>query len=230
MARPQKNNLNYFSHDVDMRNDIKIKALRRKFGHTGYSIYVMMLEHLGNCEYLQYKWDDLSIELLTPDLDIDSDELKKIINYCVFLELFYLELNILYCPNLFERNKKLITDRSSYNPKNSPLQKLKQDLLSKSEENYVFPKESTQSKVKESKVKENKTKESKLNENKVNESIAEIIKSNENKTKETIEDEIVQIVMQLGFIKNDLTNEANETRCELEQKKYQLEKELSQIK
>ena len=91
MARPEKNNLDYFSHDCDMRNDIKIKALRRKFGHKGYSIYVMMLEHLGNCEYLQYEWNDLSIELLTPEFDIDSIDLKEIIEYCIFLKLFQID-------------------------------------------------------------------------------------------------------------------------------------------
>jgi hypothetical protein len=171
MARPQKNNLDYFSHDCDMRNDIKIKALRRKFGHKGYSIYLMMLEHLGDCQYLQYEWNDLSIELLTPDFDIDGDDLKDIIDYCIFLKLFELELGILYCPKLFERNKKLITDRSSYSAENSPLNKLKRDLLSKSEENPSLSKESTQSKVKESKVKESKLNQTKLEESKLEESI-----------------------------------------------------------
>ena len=33
MARPAKLNADYFSHDVDMRNDIRIKGLRRNFGH-----------------------------------------------------------------------------------------------------------------------------------------------------------------------------------------------------
>jgi hypothetical protein len=32
MARPLKNNADYFPHDNDMRNDEKILALRRKFG------------------------------------------------------------------------------------------------------------------------------------------------------------------------------------------------------
>lgn len=38
MARPNKNNAEYFSHDADMRNDVKVKALRRRFSHTGYAV------------------------------------------------------------------------------------------------------------------------------------------------------------------------------------------------
>lgn len=160
MARPVKNNLDYFSHDKDMRNDIKIRNVRRKFGHKGYSVYVMMLEHLSDCEYLQYEWNELSIELLVPDFDIDADELVEIIEHCVKLKLFELELGVLYCPTLYQRNNKVLTDRNSFDLNNSHLSKLKRDLLSKSEINYSFPNESTQSIVKESKEKNNKEKDS----------------------------------------------------------------------
>ena len=46
MARPKKNNADYFPHDADMRNDPKIRALRRKFGLKGYAIWNMFLESL----------------------------------------------------------------------------------------------------------------------------------------------------------------------------------------
>jgi hypothetical protein len=129
MARPEKNNLDYFSHDCDMRNDIKIKALRRKFSHKGYSIYVMMLEHLGNCDYLQYEWNDLSIELLTPEFDIDSNELKEIIKYCVFLKLFEIEGNIIFSKKYYDRNQEVLNKRKNYNLNNSPLGVLKKEKL-----------------------------------------------------------------------------------------------------
>lgn len=164
MARPVKNNLDYFSHDKDMRNDIKIRNVRRKFGHKGYSVYVMMLEHLSDCEYLQYEWNELSIELLVPDFDIDATELIEIIDHCVKLKLFELELGVLYCPTLYQRNNKVLTDRNSFDLNNSPLSKLKRDLLSKSEINHNLPNESTQSKVKESKGDESKEQDSKIEE------------------------------------------------------------------
>ena len=70
-----------------MRNDIKIRNLRRKFQHKGYSIYVMMLEHLSNCDYLQYEWNNLSIELLVPDFDIEFEELIEIPTMMKILEI-----------------------------------------------------------------------------------------------------------------------------------------------
>ena len=180
MARPIKNNLDYFSHDKDMRNDIKIRNLRRKFQHKGYSIYVMMLEHLSNCDYLQYEWNNLSIELLVPDFDIEFEELIEIINHCVKLNLFEIELGVLFCPKFYDRNKKVLTDRSGFDLNNSRLSQLKRDLLSKSEIkrdllskseiNPNLPNKSTQSKVKESKVKESKVKESKVEDSKVEQS------------------------------------------------------------
>jgi hypothetical protein len=129
MARPEKNNLDYFSHDCDMRNDIKVKALRRKYGHKGYSIYVMMLEHLGNSNYLQYEWNDLSIELLTPEFDIDGTELKEIIEYCVFLKLLQVEEGIIFSQKFYERNQDVLNKRKSFDLINSPLSVLKKNKL-----------------------------------------------------------------------------------------------------
>jgi hypothetical protein len=184
MARPQKNNLDYFSHDKDMRNDIKIRNLRRKFSHKGYSIYVMMLEHLSDCEYLQYEWNDLNIELLVPEFDIDYHELVEIINHCIKLKLFEIEFGILYCPTLYDRNKKVLTDRNGFDLNNSPLTKLKQDLLSKSEINHSFPIESTYSIVKESKVKNRIEKNSIVKESKEDYRIVELKESIEQNIKE----------------------------------------------
>lgn len=50
MARPQKNNADYFSHDNSMRNNRKIKALRTKHGVFGYGVWCMLLEYLTSCE------------------------------------------------------------------------------------------------------------------------------------------------------------------------------------
>jgi len=161
MARPQKNNLDYFSHDCDMRNDIKIKALRRRFGHKGYSLYVMMLEHLGKCDYLCYEWTPLNIELLTPDFDVDSAELIEFINYATdVLKLFEIKNNYIVCPNQMLRAEPLFNDRKGFSWGNSPIMKFTEDLSSKSEINSVIRADNTQSKVKESKLKETKLNES----------------------------------------------------------------------
>lgn len=169
MARPQKNNLDYFSHDKDLRNDLKIKALRRKYAHKGYCIYVMMLEHLANCEYLQYEWNELSIELLTSDFDIDATELIEIIEYSIKLKLFDIEFGYIHCPNMLLRHQHVLGDRKSFDPKNSPINKLKRDLLSKSPINSGETQLSesktginAHSIVKDSKVQDTKGKDSKV--------------------------------------------------------------------
>jgi hypothetical protein len=166
MARPKKNHLDYFSHDCDMRNDVKIKALRRKFGHKGYSIYVMMLEHLGNCDYLCYEWTSLNIELLTPDFDIDSQELIEFVNYATnVLNLFEIKNGYICCPNQMLRAEVIFGERSSFSWNNSPMMKFSEDLSSKSEINSVINPDNTQIKEKESKVKETILKETKQKEN-----------------------------------------------------------------
>jgi hypothetical protein len=171
MARPQKNNLDYFSHDKDMRNDLKIKALRRKFSHKGYSIYVMMLEHLSDCEYLQFEWSELNIELLTPDFDIDATDLVEIINYCIKLNLFQVEEGILFSQKFYDRNQDVLGTRKGFSLLNSPLSVLKRN---KSTDNVVNQELTIVNrelihKEKESIVEESKQKESTEQNNKVEE-------------------------------------------------------------
>jgi hypothetical protein len=162
MARPVKNNLDYFSHDKDMRNDLKIRNVRRKFGHKGYSIYVMMLEHLADCEYLQYEWNELSIELLVPDFDIDVEELTEIIDHCIKLKLFEVEEGYIFSHKFYERNQEVLNKRKEFNLGNSPINQLKKNKLSDNEVNSTLTTVNSDliHKVKYSKEKESIIKES----------------------------------------------------------------------
>lgn len=165
MARPTKQNVDYFSHDCDMRNDIKIKALRRKYKHLGYSIYNITLELLGDTEYFQIKWDDDSIELLTPEYDCDSDELKEVINYCIQLNLFQLDYGYLHCTQFTKRlEDTVLSRRKDYCSNNSPINKLKEVIVNN---NDIIDDNNGQSKVKESKLNESKVDQTKLHETKV---------------------------------------------------------------
>ena len=112
MARPQKNNLDYFSHDNNMRNDRKIKALRAKFGHVGYSVYNMILETLSENNLLLIEWVDAEIELISGDFGIHSEELISIINYACTIKLLKLSNNYLYCPQLDARSKAVYDKRT----------------------------------------------------------------------------------------------------------------------
>ncbi|MDR0864982.1 MAG: DUF4373 domain-containing protein [Candidatus Symbiothrix sp.] len=96
MARPKKNNAEYFTHDADMRNDVRIKALRRKFKHTGYAIWCFLLEALTDSDYFELDWNEINIELLAADFDISSEELTEIVEYCIKIELMQIQDGKLY--------------------------------------------------------------------------------------------------------------------------------------
>ena len=61
MARPKKNNCDYFPHDNNMRNHIKVKAIRNK-DPNGFAIWVMFLEHLTSSDGNVFEYSDLQVE------------------------------------------------------------------------------------------------------------------------------------------------------------------------
>lgn len=87
MARPNKNNAEYFSHDADMRNDVKVKALRRRFSHTGYAVWNYILETLTDTENFEIDFRELNKELLAADFDVTVQELNDIVDYACRIDL-----------------------------------------------------------------------------------------------------------------------------------------------
>lgn len=82
MARPIKNNAEYFTHDADMRNDVKVKALRRKFSHTGYAVWCYLLESLTDTDFFELDFNPINVELFAADYDVSPEELADIVEYC----------------------------------------------------------------------------------------------------------------------------------------------------
>jgi len=157
MARPTKHNVTYFPHDCDMRNDLKINALRRKFGHKGYSIWNMLLELLGDSDYFEYEWTDINIELLSADFNIDASELKEIVDYLLFLNLMQIEQNFITCNTFTKRlESEVLSRRKDYDSNNSLRKQLMSTLTPLEDDSENI---NGQSKGKESK--ENKNKENK---------------------------------------------------------------------
>ena len=185
MARPNKHNVDYFSHDCSMRNDIKIKALRRKYKHLGYSIYNITLELLGDAEYFQIKWDDSTIELLTSEYDCDSEELKQVIDYCIQLGLLQITYGYLHCEKFTKRlEDTVLVRRKDYCSNNSPISKLNGVNVNNNNTTTTLEEVNVNNNG-QSKVKESKVKESKLNESKEKQSIVEEIKANESIAQES---------------------------------------------
>jgi len=143
MARPKKNNADYFSHDKGMRDDPKIKALRRKYSHKGYAIYCFLLEVLTDAENTAIDFEGINIEILAGDFDIETDELQEIVAYMVAINLFQMENCKLSNLQLKLRLEYVFCKR------NAAKERFLSQKLKKQE---VSVTESTQSKVKESKV------------------------------------------------------------------------------
>lgn len=88
MSKPTQINSQFFYHDSDMRNDIKIKALRRRFSHMGYAVWCCLLEMMTDADGLAIDFSDISQELIAADLDVDVQQLKDIVAYCQQIGLF----------------------------------------------------------------------------------------------------------------------------------------------
>lgn len=110
MARPIKDNADYFSHDTSMRDDPKVKALRRKFKHEGYSIWNMLLESITDADNFRFHID---YDIIGGDYDIDPDRLREIVTYCVQLGLLQsaTETSIIWSKTLDNRMSPLLSKR-----------------------------------------------------------------------------------------------------------------------
>lgn len=123
MARPKKNNADYFSHDNDMRNDRKIKALRTKYGITGYAVWCMLLEFLTSENDNQMKDDPVEFELVAGDFGVSVTEINDIISFCHRLGLLIREEGVLYSPSLKSRLNPVYEKRKRNNCRRNTVKK-----------------------------------------------------------------------------------------------------------
>lgn len=110
MARPYKINAEYFSHDADMRNDVKVKALRRRFGLTGYAVWCFLLEALTDADSFEIEWTPTSRELYAADFDIAPEELDPILSYCESIGLMQRRGDIIFS-EAHQRRLQAVSDR-----------------------------------------------------------------------------------------------------------------------
>lgn len=157
---------NYFSHDLNARNDIKMKRLIMQQGLEGVGLYWCIVECLyENNGYLTL---DNDVELLSYELRIDKNKILDLINN---FELFKKNKTQFYSPSVIKRLEK-INEKSNKNRENV----LKR--WSKNKENQGFDDDTnvlqekyendtnvlqTNYYIKENKIKENKIKKNKIN-------------------------------------------------------------------
>lgn len=155
MARPTKNNADYFPHDAGMRNHKKVKALRSKFGINGYAIWSMMLEHLTGSDGNVFPYTDLEFELMSGDFGVSATEIRSVVDYCIMLELLFNTYGFIKSESLDERLAPVYEKRN----KSKELSKQQQRasgkfVINNADDTAVSVTEMPQSKVKYSKVKE----------------------------------------------------------------------------
>ena len=164
---------NYFSHDFNARNDIKLKKLNMQLGLQGIGLYWCIIECLyENNGYLTL---DDDVDLLVYDLKVDRD---LIINLIDNFDLFKKCKNKFYSQSVLNRLQK-ITDKSNknrinvikrWNKSKNENNTIENNLNCESDTN-VLPNEYQNNATEEQTnyyIKENKKKEKKKEENKRN--------------------------------------------------------------
>lgn len=168
MARPVKEGMDYFPHDVDSLSDEKIEVMRALYGNDGYAFYFIILERIYKTSSGTF---DLSKNIVTATL------IKKI---GVSSELFYQMVETSLEIGLFDKEayetSKILTS-NGIQKRFQKVQIMRQKWCKKSKENEncniisgdnylenyeLSPEKTPESKEKKRKEKERKVKESKI--------------------------------------------------------------------
>ena len=111
MARPQKNNADYFPHDNNMWSDRKIVALRNRHGLLGYGVWNLLLETLCESENFEIDYNESEVELLSNFWGLEPEELSGILSLMERLKLIVIEDGKLFSPKLKERLQPMLDER-----------------------------------------------------------------------------------------------------------------------
>lgn len=152
MARPVKNNCDYFPHDSNMRNHRKIKALRTKFNTIGYAIWSMFLEYLTGADGNEFENSDIEKELLSGDFGVSVTEMSDVLNYCCSIELLFEKNGFIYSESLNERLEPVYKKRGKAKEISSKQTRNNGKYSRNTGTTVVTVTEMPQSKVKEIKV------------------------------------------------------------------------------
>ena len=157
MARPIKNYCDYFPHDRDMRNHRKVKAIRTKFGVIGYVIWSMTLEYLTGIDGNVLEYSDVEFELMAGDFGVSATEIRDVLDYCIKLEMLFLNNGFINSESLDERLVPVYEKRGRSKSNSRKQQRVNgKFVISNTVSDGVSVAEKPQSKVNKSKVKETK--------------------------------------------------------------------------
>ncbi|MFA5378465.1 MAG: Lin1244/Lin1753 domain-containing protein [Dehalococcoidia bacterium] len=161
MARPTKEGVDYFSHDVDACNKKTMMILESRFGNDGYAFWFKLLEILGASATLSYRTDSdddwLVLVTKTRVTEAVAFEILDLLARLGAIDPDLWEHRIIWVQKLVDRIAPVYEKRKALIPQKPELPERKPN---KRNENAGYGGDSgaisTQSKVKESKVKESK--------------------------------------------------------------------------
>lgn len=159
MARPPKNNADYFPHDAGMRNHRKLKALRNKFGAAGYGIWCMLLEHLTGADGNEFDEHNDELELLAGDFGVSATEIRDVLDFCYRIELLFNKNGFAFSESLNERLAPVYQKRGTAKELSKKQRRMNGKFCNNNADTTVVSAtEMPQSKVKESKEEKSKVK------------------------------------------------------------------------
>lgn len=122
MARPRKENMDYFPHDTDASGDEKIDAMRAMFGNDGYAFYFILCERIYRTSAAEL--DISKPVLLVPlfkKLLVTQEKFDEMIDASFELELFsqsdYSERGVLTSKGIKKRHEEVQKLRDKYRKK-----------------------------------------------------------------------------------------------------------------
>ena len=163
MARPRKNNADYFSHDADASMDEKIIYLESKFGMAGYAFYFKTLEALTRSEnFIITNLDEIKMVIYAKRFGIAPDVMHQMITESVRIKAFTKDdNNNIFSEGLIKRMNPLIEARKkdrSRKGQNNKTEVFHRKPLDIRQKENIFQVENPQSKVKERIEKQSKLK------------------------------------------------------------------------
>lgn len=214
MGRPTKQGLEYFSLDVRMFSDIKIRKLIKYHKAQAVSVYMTLLCRIYEKGYYIEYDDDLPF-IVSEDCGLDEDTIKSIISYCIDIGLFdkgvYDQHKVLTSHGIQERyvqacakTKRKLSSGLPYmlvdvsqedvssvkkgiSSEKTPI--YSEETTNNSEETKINSGESTQSKVKERKEKHSSSADIRAREGETDVSLVD----DESRVFSGVDEEIVQL-------------------------------------
>ena len=158
MARPRKDGMDYFPHDVNATGDKKIEALRILYGNDGYAFYFILLEMIYQEPNFELDVSDAeTIQILIKKTEVSQEKFNSMLETAIKRECFdreRYENDRILTSNGIKKRASVVVDkrekmRKSYEESKSGAEKSVSDAETPTETPEETPQSKSKRKVKE---------------------------------------------------------------------------------